>query len=740
VRFWAAPGIVVTVLALCASAAMAAGPQARATRVGPAPAGQRLQLVLLLKADLAGLEGFARAVTTPGSPQYGHYRTIGALAGRFGATAGTRARVATYLRSVGATDVKLDATGLFADATMTSRLAAALFHTPLAVFHSARQSRFVAPTAAARVPSALRGLVSGVVGLDTRRLASARSAGASGSAPAPAHAGSAPAPAHAGSTPAPAHVASQRSAAPPRAHAASQPSSALPLSGSQGGCPDGVAAGGFTPSQYLTAYGLSPLLSAGVRGQGERVALIEIDGFRSSDIATFASCFELDVPRLNGFGVGIKHELPPGGESTLDLEVLDAAAPDLNAIDVYETKPSAVDTLKALTAPLQNKGFKPQVISASLGLCEPDVLLAVGVHGLRIVEGALQMAAASGITFLSSSGDQGSADCVGLDGAPIDRLAVNYPSSSPWATGVGGTNLILGTTNQIAGQVVWNDTSVEPGAAGGGGASMLFTRPSYQKGTVARNVRFVPDVAMLADIVPGYAVYCSAPGDCVNSMSSNPWQTVGGTSAATPLLAGGLALVDQELRMNGRPDVGLVNPLLYMIGRSAALRLHVFSDVLSFGNDVGPFIPGNHRPLGCCTAGSGYDRASGWGSVDLQGLAAVAVLLTPPRVGLSLPRPQHPVRRQAVLATVSCSAACRAGAFADVKIGSGKPFRISSRLVSLAEADKATVPVPFGAKHLRQLRAALSHHRSISATVFGAVYGAGAHVTRRTSGKKLAIG
>ncbi len=711
-----------TVLALCAPAAMAVGPQARATRVGPAPAGQRLQLVLLLKADLAGLEGFARAVTTPGAPQYAHYRSIGALAGRFGATAGTRARVATYLRSVGATDIKLDATGLFADATMTSRLAARLFHTPLAAFHSGRQSRFVAPTAAARVPSALRGLVSGVVGLDTRRLASARSAGASGSTPAPAPAGFQP------------------SATPPRAHAASQPSSALPLSGSPGGCPAGVAAGGFTPNQYLTAYGLSPLVSAGLRGQGERVALIEIDGFRSSDIDTFAKCFEFDVPRLNGFGVGIEHQLPPGGESTLDLEVLDAAAPDLKAIDVYETKPSAVDTLKALTAPLQNKGFKPQVISASLGLCEPDVLLAVGVHGLRIVEGALQMAAASGITFLSSTGDQGSADCVGLDGAPIDRLAVNYPSSSPWATGVGGTNLILGTTNQIAGQVVWNDTSVQPGAAGGGGASMLFTRPSYQKGTVQRNVRFVPDVAMLADIVPGYAVFCSAPGDCVNSMNANPWQTVGGTSAATPLLAGGLALVDQELRMNGRPDVGLVNPLLYKIGRSAALRPLVFSDVLSFGNDVGPFIPGNHRPLGCCTAGGGYDRASGWGSVDLQGLAAVAVLLTPPRVGLSLPRPQHPVRREAVLATISCSAACRGGAFADVKIGSGKPFRISSRIVSLAEADKATVPVPFGAEHLRKLRAALSHHRPVSATVFGVVYGAGTRVTRRTSGKKLAIG
>jgi subtilase family serine protease len=716
VRFWAASGIVMTVLALCAPVAIAAGPQARATRVGPAPAGQRLQLVLALKADLPGLERFAPEVTTPGSSQYGHYRSIGALAGRFGATAATRARVARYLRAAGATHVKLDATGLFADATMSSRLAARLFQTPLALFHSARESRFVAPTAAPRVPAGLRGLVTGVVGLDTRQLGSPS-----------ARLGPAP----------PVRAAK---AAGPRAHAASQPTSALPLTGSPGGCADGVAARGFTPNQYLTAYGFGPLLAAGVRGQGERVALIEIDGFRSSDIDTFAHCFGLDVPQLNGFGVGIKHQLKPGGESTLDLEVLDAAAPDLKAIDVYETKPSAADTLKALTAPLQNKGFKPQVISASLGLCEPDVLLAVGVRGLKSVEGALQMAAASGITFLSSSGDQGSADCVGLDGAPVDRLAVNYPSSSPWVTGVGGTNLILSATNLITGQVVWNDTSVQPGAASGGGASMLFARPSYQKGTVGRNIRFVPDVSMLADIVPGYAVYCSASGDCVNSMDPDPWQTVGGTSAATPLLAGGLALVDQELRMNGRPDLGLVNPLFYKVGRSAALRSGVFSDVVSFGNDVGPFIPGNHKPLGCCGAAPGFDRASGWGSVNLGGLAGVAVLLTPPHVELSLPRPQHAVKREAVLATVSCSAGCRIGAIADVKVGASKPFRISSQIIALASAGRATIPVPLGRKHVRELRSALSHQRRVTATVFGVLYDSGTRVERRTSGKKLGIG
>src|SRR5205085_3950137 len=137
-----------------------------------------------------------------------------------------------------------------------------------------------------------------------------------------------------------------------------------------------------------------PLHNAGINGQGERVALIEIDGFAYSDINAFAQCFHLGpLPVLNGFGVGVQHKLAPGGEATLDVEVLDAAAPDLKAIDVYETNANAANTLRALTAPLQSPGHRPQVISASLGLCEPAVLSAVGVPGIVATEGALQMAA-----------------------------------------------------------------------------------------------------------------------------------------------------------------------------------------------------------------------------------------------------------------------------------------------------------------------------------------------------------
>lgn len=695
-----------------AGGALAApGPKASITRVGPAPAGQRVQLVLPLRADLGGLERFATAVTMPGSPEFGRYESVGILAGRFGAGAQTRARVVRYLRSVGASAVKIDATGLFADATMSVRLATRVFGTPIAVFRTARGARFVAPAARVRLPPALQGAVTTVIGLDTRTLGAQRSAS----------------------------ITRRK----PRAIAAAtaQPTSAQGLSGVPTGCQGGTTAGGFTPNQYLTAYDFAPLQSAGLRGQGERVALIEVDGFAYSDIKTFASCFGLGIPALHGFGVGVSHPLPPGGESTLDLEVLDAAAPDLKEIDVYEANATAANTLEALTAPLQNRGFKPQVISASLGLCEPDVAAAVGLPGIQSTEAALQMAAASGITFLAASGDQGSADCTTFSGAPVDRLAVNYPASSPWVTGVGGTNLSLGPANQITSQVVWNDTSVSPGAAGGGGTSGLFQRPSYQNGTVGRNARFVPDVSMLSDIAPGYAVYCTAPGDCLGNGNSSPWVPVGGTSAATPLLAGGLAIVDQELRMHGHEQLGFVNPMLYALGRSPAMRSRVFRDVVEFGNDVGPYIPGNGQPLGCCNAGVGYDRASGWGSVDLAAFAAVALATRPPTVSVSIPNGQRPLRRRAVFARVSCGDACRMGAYAEVQIGRTRPFKIESRAYILARAGARTIPVPFATGQLRAVRSALGRHVRVVATVFGVVFasGSGRRIVESSPSKRFVV-
>jgi hypothetical protein len=316
-------------------------------------------------------------------------------------------------------------------------------------------------------------------------------------------------------------------------------------------------------------------------------------------------------------------------------------------------------------------------------------------------------------------------------------------------TGVGGTNLVLSPANQISSQIVWNDAAQQPGSAGGGGVSSLFARPKYQKGISTARDRAVPDVSMLADIVPGYAIFCTVIRECIPSRSASPWVGIGGTSAATPLLAGGIALVDQQLRLNGRRALGLANPLLYAVDRSSAAA-STFYDVATIGNDVGPDLPGGGRALGCCTAHVGYDQASGLGSVNLASFAGVAVANEPVivRVALALPSGQKPVHNHGIRATVACSGPCRMGAYADVTIGHASPFEVDSRVFTLPAAGSQTISIKFSSKQLRRLRSGRAAHKRIRATIHGVlidpvVYGVlpitGAAIQQRTGGKSLPI-
>jgi kumamolisin len=707
--------VLCTVCAL-APAALAAGRGDRANggfaQLGSAPAAQQLALVLPLRADIAGLERFAGEVTTVGSPIYGDYEPLAALERRFGALASERVRVLKFLRRAGATDVKIDATGLFADATMRVSLAQRVFGTSLARFETARASSFVAPSGGSRVPSALKGAVTGVIGLNTRPVFSSPVTSASASA--------------AGRVPLTAS----------NFGADNVPSGYSERTGSATGCAPAIVDRGFTPNQYLTAYDYAALQSQGITGQGERVALIEIDGFRYSDLKAFAGCFDLPVPAINGYGVGLKHPLAAGGETTLDLEVLDAAAPGLKEVDVYESRATASSVLESLTAPLQNRGHVPDVISASLGTCEPVLRATIGRSGAREAEAALALAAASGISVLASSGDAGSSACIGRDG-PIDALAVSYPASSPYVTGVGGTNALLTSANALADQTVWNDAPYDV-TAGGGGYSGLFTRPSYQHGLVSRNRRAVPDISMLADVLPGYDIYCTAP-ECLAG-NSGPWIAVGGTSAASPLLAGGLALIDQLLRTHGKQNLGLANSLLYKVAKDDASSGAIV-DVTTNDNDLGPYLPGGgHHPLGCCSAHAGFDLASGLGTVDLGKLAFLATGMQPAisKVKVSLPS-QRPVARGYLTVKLRCNGRCVTEALAQIKVAGGRSFAVASESHVLGHASNKTVKLRFTHAQLATLRRALHHHRKVTALVSGRVTDAGGNLEYQTASRALRI-
>lgn len=671
------------------AAAAASGMHAAAAPAGPARASRRLQLVLPLVTDTHGLTRFADAVSTPGSPLYGHYASVAWLARRFGARPGVRRRVVAYLRAHGASDVSVDASGQLVDAQMDVAAAERAFGVTLAPRRGPRDSRYLAPAATVRVPRPLRGLIGGVVGLDTAPIAADTLPESSG------YAGPDP-----GATPS--------------------------------GCAAGIAQGGFTPNEYLSAYQYAPLQQQGLLGQGERVALIEIDGFRPADLQTFASCFGYTLPPIRRTAVGVSGPLPAGGEATLDIEVLDAVAPRLRSIDVYETGSLAADVLRALAQPLQRARFKPQVISISLGLCESEALQSVGRAGIAAVETVLKVAAAAGVSVLGASGDTGSADCRQTGAsppAPLPALAVNFPSSSPWVTSVGGTNFNLGPQNQIVSQTVWNDAGVLPGSAGGGGLSQLFPRPSWQSAVVASPWRAQPDVAMLADVSPGYAVYCSAQQNC----EGRGWLSFGGTSAATPLLAGGFALVDELLRHQDRNSLGLANPLLYRLGNDATTAPQVFYDVTTGSNDIGPFIQADQQPLGCCTAQPGYDQASGWGGVNLNGLAQSALVAQRPlaNIGIRLPGGQHPVRSRGVYLRLACSATCQAAGYARLSARGMRSFTdyVVTRLV---RPGWHRLKVVFSAGQTAALRRALRARRRIVARILGAVVDPAGNIERHT--------
>ena len=156
---------------------------------------------------------------------------------------------------------------------------------------------------------------------------------------------------------------------------------------------------------------------------------------------------------------------------------------------------------------------------------------------------------------------------------------------------------------------MWNDTEYpspyEQTAAGGGGVSTFEKRPWWQPAIASQSTyRMVPDVAAFADPSPGYAIICSPE---VQGCGPSPGQSisfVGGTSAATPLVAGMIALWDQQAKQSGLPNPGFVPPLLYSIAQHAPGS---FLDITTGGNAV-------FGGVSCCTAAPGFDLASGLGS------------------------------------------------------------------------------------------------------------------------------
>jgi kumamolisin len=217
------------------------------------------------------------------------------------------------------------------------------------------------------------------------------------------------------------------------------------------------------------------------------------------------------------------------------------------------------------------------VISISWGAAEKEWT----EQAMTSFDQAFQTAAALGVTVFCAAGDNGSGD-----GETDGAAHVDFPASSPFVVGCGGTKLTE-SGNAIASEVVWNESA---DSATGGGVSDFFPVPSYQNAAGIppsanpshKAGRAVPDVAGNADPTTGYLVRVDGQEF-----------VIGGTSAVAPLWAGLVALMNQAL---GHP-VGFLNPLIYgsLVGTGS------FQDIVSGNN-------------GAYAAKPGWDACTGWGS------------------------------------------------------------------------------------------------------------------------------
>jgi kumamolisin len=401
--------------------------------------------------------------------------------------------------------------------------------------------------------------------------------------------------------------------------------------GTPGGCPAGDHLTGrslklFTPKQYLTAYGVEGLHAQGISGQGQSVAVLSFAPGRQSDLATFTNCFGLATPHLQNIPVGVGTQPVLGStqvhdEISLDTEMVTAMAPQLSDIDViHTTNASATGLLDLFDAPLDRSLFDgpmPSVVTFSGGICEIGGNEPYSKFPLAyaLYEHLFMDAAANGVSVVAASGDWGSSCNLfnatsgsGFGYRSLARQSVQFPASSPFVTGVGGALFGLNVNDSIKNEEAWNDLPLGVGLAGGGGESAIFTRPWYQDGlTLSGSGRLVPDVSLEADTSYPIATYCSSGCQFVG------WQPGGGTSAAAPLLAGGIALANQAALSQQDAQLGLINPLIYQLGKTDSSAL---VDIAQGNNDV--------YGLDCCTAGPGYDEATGWGSVNFSQLIQAA--------------------------------------------------------------------------------------------------------------------
>lgn len=575
------------------------------------------------------------------SPEFHKWLTPEQFGERFGMAQEDIAKVRSWLESEGfrIDSVNRASTGIHFSGTAAQVERA--FATEMHYYNVNGEKRF-APATALSAPSAIAGAISGIGNLHDFH-------------------------------PRPLHIRAAQSKAPALAQSRLRARKQYTINS------DGTQYVYFAPGDIDVAYDINSLVSGGNDGTGQTITILGQSAIQLGDITNFQQGAGLTVknPTLTlvpGTGTST---LNPGcanggsstcggdeGESDLDIEWAGATAPGATINFVYTggaTVNGAVEYGVYDSYQYAVDNAVGNIINFSYGSCETEM----SQSDYDTLEAIGSEAVLQGQSVLAASGDQGSTACSGytdLTTAQQEALAVNYPASSQYVTGVGGTeissdnaqvgtywssasndSISLTTALSYIPEIAWNDDDSQYGlSSSGGGASTFTARPSWQTGVTgipSGTQRLVPDVSLYASPnYPGF-LFCSSDeydwdvqdgqaGSCGSSElywsdTENGYvyfTLAGGTSFASPIFAGMLAIVNQAKGYtNGQ---GLVNTELYKLASNSTTYASAFHDITSGNNkcSAGSSYCSSSSPG--FTTNAGYDEVTGLGSVDLANLVA----------------------------------------------------------------------------------------------------------------------
>jgi subtilase family serine protease len=435
----------------------------------------------------------------------------------------------------------------------------------------------------------------------------------------------------------------------------------------------------LAPGDWATIYNVTSIYNAGYTGTGMHVGIAGQTYFPHEDIDDFRAAAGLSATKLNMVCISAADCTDLAGESVGDVGEADLdvewsggiaqnatvdfvyAAADDPGQDVFSAAVYLVTTYKV-------DGAVVPVISISYASCETQF----SANMRASLDGFLEEAAAQGQSVVNSSGDAGAAGCDQGSSIATQGAVADYPASSPYVTGVGGTTFsadgsagspepganeywsysstadVVSSALQYIPETSWNDTaydqSLDPTntlTSGGGGVSLYYAMPSWQwaPGNFSgAPMRFVPDVAFSASADHDPYLLCSQEftsttdpsqtdgPSCVDGFrdSNTDLMTAGGTSASSPSFAGMLTLLVEKYGKQGN-----FNQTLYSLAAHSTNYAAVFHDITT-GSNAQPCTEGSKGCSGGLVgyeATAGYDLVTGLGSINGGALYAA---LAPP--------------------------------------------------------------------------------------------------------------